>query len=90
VIAVRRAPGTIDSRSDRYGASVSLLETTLALAVEPRYAPTGRRAVTPGISRTNALAMWTRMAADVLSWDDIGSIAAGNHADLIIADRNPL
>lgn len=62
----------------------------LALAVEPRYCATGRRAAAPGIARTDALATWTRSAAQVLGWNDIGSLVAGKHADLIVVDRNPL
>jgi predicted amidohydrolase YtcJ len=62
----------------------------IALAVEPRYAASGRAAATPGISRQQALAMWTREAAHVLRWDGIGSLASGHHADLVIVDRDPL
>jgi predicted amidohydrolase YtcJ len=42
------------------------------------------------ISRTQALSMWTRDAARVLQWDDIGSLSPGFHADLIVVDRDPL
>lgn len=62
----------------------------LALAVEPRYCATGRRAATPGIARADALAAWTRTAAQVLGWSDIGSLKVGNHADMMVVDRNPL
>ncbi|WP_432871342.1 amidohydrolase [Microbispora rosea] len=62
----------------------------IALAVEPRYAADGDAAATPGISRRRALAMWTSEAAHVLRWDDIGSLRPGNHADLVILDRDPL
>jgi predicted amidohydrolase YtcJ len=62
----------------------------LALAVEPRYAATGKPAATPGISRRQALAMWTSEAAHVLRWDGIGSLRPGHHADLVIIDRDPL
>lgn len=62
----------------------------IALAVEPRYGASGRRAPTPGISRQQALDMWTRDAAHVLRWEGIGSIAAGNAADLVIVDQDPL
>ena len=62
----------------------------LALAVEPRYGATGRLAATAGISRADALATWTRSAADVLRWNDIGSIVVGHQADLIVVDRNPM
>ncbi|MDO3635349.1 amidohydrolase [Mycolicibacterium arseniciresistens] len=62
----------------------------LALAVEPRYGATGRPAATAGISRTEALAMWTRTAAEVLGWERIGSLVVDHHADLVVVDRNPL
>lgn len=42
------------------------------------------------ISRTEAVSMWTRNAARLLQWNDIGSLKAGHHADLIVVDRNPL
>lgn len=62
----------------------------LAIAVRPRYGASGKAAATPGISRARALAMWTSDAARVLRWEGIGSIVAGNHADLAIVDRDPL
>jgi predicted amidohydrolase YtcJ len=34
--------------------------------------------------------MWTRDAARVLGWEGIGTLQPGNHADLIVLDRNPL
>ena len=42
------------------------------------------------ISRTQAVSMWTRDAARVLQWNDIGSLSPGAHADLIILDRDPI
>ncbi|QKZ17138.1 amidohydrolase family protein [Streptomyces chartreusis] len=62
----------------------------LALAVEPTYAGTDAKTPTPGISRREALAMWTREAARVLRWEDIGSLEPGSWADLVVVDRNPL
>jgi len=62
----------------------------LALAVDPYYAASGRKAATPGVSRRQALDMWTREAAHVLRWDGIGSLEPGHHADLVIVDRDPL
>lgn len=62
----------------------------IALAVEPRYAASGRAAATPGVSRRQALDMWTREAAHVLRWEGIGSLEPGHHADLVIVDRDPL
>jgi predicted amidohydrolase YtcJ len=62
----------------------------LALAVEPRYAGSDRTPPTPGISRQEALAMWTREAAHVLRWKGLGSLEPGHHADICIVDRDPL
>ncbi|MDX1882578.1 amidohydrolase [Mycobacterium sp. NPDC051804] len=62
----------------------------LALAAKPRYGASGRAAATAGVSRIDALATWTRTAAQVLRWNDIGSLVAGHHADMIVVDRNPL
>jgi predicted amidohydrolase YtcJ len=62
----------------------------IALAVEPTYAGSGRPAPTPGISRDEALAMWTREAAYVLRWEGIGSLERGYHADICVVDRDPL
>jgi len=42
------------------------------------------------ITREEAVAMWTRDAARVLRWGEIGTLAAGNHADLIVVDRDPM
>lgn len=62
----------------------------IALAVEPYYGASGRPAATPGVSRQQALGMWTREAAHVLRWEGIGSLEPGNHADLVVVDRDPL
>jgi predicted amidohydrolase YtcJ len=62
----------------------------IALAVQPYYAASRRPAVTPGVSRKQALAMWTREAAHVLGWPGIGTLEPGHHADLVIVDRDPL
>jgi predicted amidohydrolase YtcJ len=62
----------------------------IALAVDPRYAASGQKAATPGISRQQALDMWTREAAHVLRWEGIGSLEPGSHADLAIVDQDPL
>jgi predicted amidohydrolase YtcJ len=62
----------------------------IALAIEPVYAASNRRAATPGVARDVALGMWTREAARVIGWERIGTIEPGNHADLIVVDRDPL
>jgi predicted amidohydrolase YtcJ len=62
----------------------------IALAVEPHYAASGRKAPTPGVTRRQALAMWTNEAAHVLGWEGIGSLEPGQHADFVVVDRDPL
>ena len=42
------------------------------------------------VSREDSLMTWTRDAARVLGWPGIGSLARGNHADLIVVDRDPV
>lgn len=57
-----------------------------------RFCGSGRES--PGtahrVGREEALLMWTRDAARVLRWGGIGTLAPGNHADVIILDRDPL
>lgn len=43
----------------------------------------------PTITRAETLATWTRNGAALMGWDDIGSLAPGNHADITIVDRDP-
>ena len=64
----------------------------IALAVEPRFAGSDAKNAGPAqvVSRSDALAMWTREAAHVLRWDGIGALAPGYHADLTVVDRNSL
>jgi predicted amidohydrolase YtcJ len=40
------------------------------------------------ISRRQAIGMWTDDAARVLQWQGIGSLSPGNHADLVVVDRD--
>lgn len=56
----------------------------LAGSHEPNLGPAQR------VTRDEALAMWTRYGAHVLGWNDIGTLAPGKHADLIVVDRDPL
>jgi hypothetical protein len=41
------------------------------------------------LTRMESLLTWTRDAAKVLDWQGIGTLEAGNHADLIVVDRDP-
>lgn len=62
------------------------------LALTHRFAGSGRSNLGPAqrVTRMEALAMWTRDAAKVLRWDGIGTLGPGDHADLIVVDRDPL
>jgi predicted amidohydrolase YtcJ len=64
----------------------------VALAQTHEFCGSGRRNETPGhaVTREEALLMWTRDAARVLQWNDVGTLAPGNHADMIVVDRDPL
>ncbi len=64
----------------------------LALAETHEFAGSGRRNDGPAqrVTRAEALRMWTRDAARTLGWEGIGTLAPGNHADLIVVDRDPL
>jgi predicted amidohydrolase YtcJ len=64
----------------------------IELAMTHRFGGSGRTNLGPAqqITRDEALAMWTRAAAQVLGWEGIGTLAPGNHADMIIVDRDPL
>ncbi|MGS2811517.1 amidohydrolase [Nocardia sp. MW-W600-9] len=64
----------------------------IELAQTHRFAGSGHRNDGPDqkLSRVEALRMWTTGAAKVLGWPEIGSLAPGNHADVVIVDRDPL
>ena len=42
------------------------------------------------VTRAEALEMWTSGAAAVLDWPELGRLRAGNYADLVVVDRDPL
>jgi len=46
--------------------------------------------VSAGLTPAQAIAAATRIAADILRFDRLGTIAAGKSADFIVLDRNPL
>jgi predicted amidohydrolase YtcJ len=56
------------------------------------FSGSGRQNLGPaqGVSRAEAVLMWTREAARVLGWEGIGTLAPGSYADLIVVDRDPL
>jgi predicted amidohydrolase YtcJ len=64
----------------------------VALGTTHEFCGSGRRNDGPAqtVTRAESLAMWTREAARVLQWEGVGTLAVGNHADLIVVDRDPL
>jgi predicted amidohydrolase YtcJ len=64
----------------------------IQLAQTHRFCGSARSNAGPAqaVNAEQALAMWTRDAARVLQWQRIGTLASGDHADLIVIDRNPL
>jgi len=62
----------------------------IALAETHEFCGSGHRNDTPAhkVSRDEAVAMWTRDAARVLQWEDLGVLAPGMRADMIIVDRD--
>jgi hypothetical protein len=62
------------------------------LALTHRFCGSGLSNLGPAqaVSRAEAIRMWTRDAARTLLWPGIGSLAPGNHADLVVVDRDPL
>jgi predicted amidohydrolase YtcJ len=64
----------------------------IALAETHEFCGSGHRNLGPGqpVTRVESLTMWTRDAAAVMQWEGIGTLAPGNHADVIVVDRNPL
>ena len=64
----------------------------IELALTHEFGESGYRNLGPDqtISRLEALSMFTRDAAKVMRWPDIGSIATGNNADIVIVDQDPV
>jgi predicted amidohydrolase YtcJ len=64
----------------------------IQLAQTHRFCASGRQNLGSGqpVTRRESLLMWTRDAARVLGWEGVGTLRPGNHADLIVVDRNPL
>lgn len=64
----------------------------MQLAQTHLFAGSGHRNDTPdhAVTREEALLMWTRDAARVLHWDDIGTLEPGKLADLVVLDRDPM
>jgi predicted amidohydrolase YtcJ len=63
----------------------------IALAETHEFCASGHRNAgsAQAVTREQALAMWTRDAARVLQWEGLGTLEAGNEADLVVVDRDP-
>jgi predicted amidohydrolase YtcJ len=42
------------------------------------------------VTREESIAMWTREAAKILDWPDLGTLEPGTLGDVVVVDRNPL
>jgi predicted amidohydrolase YtcJ len=73
-----------------WGPKSSFKQIELALTHEVAGSDEPNLGAAQHIAREEALAMWTRDAARVLRWDEIGTLAPGKQADLAIVDRDPL
>jgi predicted amidohydrolase YtcJ len=82
--------GLVVAGGSDWGPKNAFKQIELALTHEIGGTGDHNRGAAQQITREEALAMWTRDAARVLRWDDIGSLSVGNHADLILIDRDPL
>jgi hypothetical protein len=64
----------------------------MQLAETHEFAGSGYRNATPDhvVTREEAVLMWTRDAGRVLNWTEVGTLAPGSHADIIVVDSDPL
>lgn len=81
--------GLIVAGGSDWGPKNAFKQIELALTHKFAGSDYSNRGPAQQITRDEALAMWTRDAARVLRWNDIGSLRPGNHADLILIDRDP-
>jgi predicted amidohydrolase YtcJ len=64
----------------------------IQLALTHEFAGSGRRNLGPAqtVTREEAVAMWTSGGSRLLQWPEIGTLAPGSYADIIVVDRDPL
>lgn len=64
----------------------------MEIAQSHRFGGSGRFNVSPdhGVSRLQALQLWTRDIGRAIGWDGVGTLAPGAFGDLIVLDRDPL
>ena len=62
----------------------------IELALTHEFGCSGHRNLGPNqtISREQALSMWTSGAASVMEWPEIGSLAVGSYADVVVVDKD--
>lgn len=62
----------------------------IELALTHEFGCSGHRNLGPNqrINRDEALSMWTRGAASVMQWPEIGSLAVGSYADVVVVDKD--
>jgi predicted amidohydrolase YtcJ len=82
--------GLIVAGGSDWGPKSAFKQIELALTHEIAGSDEPNLGAAQEVTRAEALAMWTRDAARVLGWGDIGTLKPGNHADLAILDRDPL
>jgi hypothetical protein len=81
--------GLVVAGGSDWGPKCAFKQIELALTREVAGSDRPHSGPAQGITREEAVAMWTRDAAKVLRWDGLGILAPGSHADLIIIDRDP-
>jgi predicted amidohydrolase YtcJ len=82
--------GLVVAAGSDWGPKCAWKQIELALTHEVAGSDEPNLGAAQRVTREEAVAMWTRDAARVLRWDDIGTLADGNQADLVVLDRDPL
>jgi predicted amidohydrolase YtcJ len=82
--------GLVVAAGSDWGPKCAWKQIELALTHEVAGSDEPNLGAAQRVTREEAVAMWTRDAARVLRWDDIGTLAEGNQADLVVLDRDPL
>ena len=82
--------GLVVAGGSDWGPKCAFKQIELALTHEIAGSPEPNLGAAQRIGREEALAMWTRDAARVLRWQDIGTLTPSKHADFTIVDRDPL
>ena len=82
--------GLVVAGGSDWGPKCAFKQIELALTHEVAGSDESNLGDAQRVTREEALAMWTRDGARVLSWDDIGTLAPGKHADMVLVDRDPL